>query len=80
MSGEVATKLAELKARGIATGIPGLEALLRQNTSVAKEIYFVVMSGAAGKAARFIKENQGGYDHKAKSSTQGNQFEPWSNN
>jgi hypothetical protein len=38
MSGEVATKLADLKARGFATDIPGLEALLRQKTSVAKEI------------------------------------------
>lgn len=38
MSGEVATKLADLKARGLATDIPGLEVLLRQKTSVAKEI------------------------------------------
>ena len=38
MSGVVATKLADLKARGLATDIPGLEALLRQKTSVAKEI------------------------------------------
>jgi len=38
MSGEVAAKLADLKARGIATDIPGLELLLRQKTSVAKEI------------------------------------------
>lgn len=38
MSGEVATKLADLKARGLATDIPGLEALLRQKTSVAGEI------------------------------------------
>ena len=38
MSGEVATKLADLKARGLATDIPGLELLLRQKTSVAKEI------------------------------------------
>lgn len=38
MSGEVATKLADLKARGLATDIPGLESLLRQKTSVAKEI------------------------------------------
>jgi DNA repair ATPase RecN len=38
MSGEVATKLADLKARGLTTDIPGLEALLRQKTSVAKEI------------------------------------------
>lgn len=38
MSSEVATKLATLKARGLATDIPGLELLLRQKTSVAKEI------------------------------------------
>lgn len=38
MSGEVAMKLAELKARGLVTDIPGLESLLRQKTSVAKEI------------------------------------------
>ena len=38
MSGEVATKLADLKARGLATDIPGLELLLREKTSVAKEI------------------------------------------
>lgn len=38
MSGEVATKLADLKARGLAADIPGLELLLRQKTSVAKEI------------------------------------------
>jgi|SRR5271157_4806596 len=38
MSAEVVTKLADLKARGIATDIPGLELLLRQKTSVAKEI------------------------------------------
>ncbi|MBT3194051.1 MAG: PHP domain-containing protein [Verrucomicrobia bacterium] len=38
MSGEVATKLADLKARGLATNIPGLELLLRQKTSTAREI------------------------------------------
>lgn len=38
MSGEIVTKLADLKARGIAADIPGLEGLLRQKTSVAKEI------------------------------------------
>lgn len=41
MSGEVATKLADLKARGLATDIPGLESLLRQKTTVAKEIALV---------------------------------------
>ncbi len=35
---EIAKKLAELKLRGIATDMPGLELLLRQKTSVAKEI------------------------------------------
>jgi hypothetical protein len=38
ISTEVVKKLAELKARGIATDVPGLELLLRQKTSVAKEI------------------------------------------
>jgi putative AbiEii toxin of type IV toxin-antitoxin system len=38
MSGEVATKIAELKASGVATNIPGLEALLRQKTSIATDI------------------------------------------
>jgi len=38
MSGEVAMKLADLKARGLATDIPGLELVLRQKTSVATEI------------------------------------------
>jgi hypothetical protein len=38
MSEEVVSKLADLKARGITTNIPGLELLLRQKTSVAMEI------------------------------------------
>ena len=38
ISGEVGNKLGDLKARGIATDIPGLESLLRQKTAVAKEI------------------------------------------
>jgi len=41
MSGEIALKLADLKARGLATDIPGLEALLRQKTNVAREIAVV---------------------------------------
>jgi hypothetical protein len=41
MSGEIALKLADLKARGLATDIPGLEALLRQKTAVAREIAVV---------------------------------------
>ncbi len=38
MGGEVATKIAALKASGVVTDIPGLEALLRQKTQVATEI------------------------------------------
>ena len=38
MSGDVAMKIAGLKASGVVTDIPGLEALLRQKTSVATEI------------------------------------------
>ena len=38
MSGEIAVKLADLNSRGLAADIPGLEALLRQKTSVAREI------------------------------------------
>ena len=41
MSGEIALKLADLKARGLATDIPGLEGLLRQKTAVAREIAMV---------------------------------------
>lgn len=41
MGGEIATKLADLKARGLATDIPGLEVLLRQKTSTAREIAVV---------------------------------------
>jgi hypothetical protein len=38
MSSDVATKLADLKDRGLATDIPGLELLLREKTSVARDI------------------------------------------
>ena len=41
MGGEIATKLADLRARGLATDIPGLEALLRHKTSTAKDIAVV---------------------------------------
>jgi energy-coupling factor transporter ATP-binding protein EcfA2 len=41
IGGEIATKLADLKARGLATDIPGLEVLLRHKTSAAKEIAIV---------------------------------------
>ena len=52
MSAEIATKLADLKARGIATDIPGLETLLRQKTSVAKEIAAVEQRGDELKLCR----------------------------
>lgn len=52
MSGEVATKLADLKARGLATDIPGLELLLRQKTSVAKEIAAVEQRTAERKQCK----------------------------
>lgn len=52
MSGEVATKLADLKARGIATDIPGLELLLRQKTSIAKEIAAVEQRSDERKQCR----------------------------
>jgi DNA repair ATPase RecN len=38
MSEDVAVKLAQLKAKGIATDIPGLESLLRQKTKTATDI------------------------------------------
>ena len=38
LSDEVARKTADLRARGIATDIPGLELLLRQKTTLAREI------------------------------------------
>jgi len=38
ISGVVAAKLAELRASGVATDVPGLEALLRQKTSLGREI------------------------------------------
>jgi DNA repair ATPase RecN len=38
LSGEVATKLADLKSKGLATDIPGLEAQLRLKTTTATEI------------------------------------------
>jgi hypothetical protein len=41
ISSEVATKLADLKARGLATDIPGLDVLLRAKTSIAKDIAIV---------------------------------------
>jgi DNA repair ATPase RecN len=38
MSAEVAKKLADLRARGLASDIPGLERLFRDKTSIAKDI------------------------------------------
>ena len=38
LSGEVATKLADLRSRGLVADIPGLEQMLRQKTSLAREI------------------------------------------
>ena len=52
MSGEVVRKLADLKARGISTDIPGLELLLRQKTSVAKEIAAVEQRSDERKQCR----------------------------
>ena len=52
MTAEVVTKLAELKARGVATDMPGLEALLRQKTAVAKEIAAVEQRADARSECR----------------------------
>jgi len=41
MSSEVATKIADLRARGLATDLSGLEKLLRDKTTVAREIAVV---------------------------------------
>jgi PHP family Zn ribbon phosphoesterase len=38
ISGEIAAKIAELKAKGQATDLPGLQALLKQKTTLANEI------------------------------------------
>ena len=52
ISGEIATKLADLKARGLATDIPGLESLLRQKTNTAKEIAIVEQRSDERKQCR----------------------------
>ena len=52
MSGDVAKKLADLKSRGLATDIPGLDQLLRQKTSVAKEIAAVEQRASERKQCR----------------------------
>ena len=77
----MATKLADLKARGLATDIPGLELLLRQKTSVAKEIAAVEQRTDERKQCRDqrkklraeLKEVQGGNDRTAEGPTQGDQ-------
>ena len=56
MSGEVATKIASLKASGVATDIPGLEALLRQKTTVATEIAAVERRAQELKQCREQRE------------------------
>jgi DNA repair ATPase RecN len=53
LNGDVTNNLADLKARGIATDIPGLESLLRQKTSVAKEI------GAVERRVEELKQTRG---------------------
>ncbi len=52
MSADVAQQLAHLKAKGIATDMPGLEALLKQKTTVAKEIAVVEQRFDELRAAR----------------------------
>jgi len=52
MSGDVAMKLADLKARGLATSIPGLETLLRQKALVAKDIASVEQRSDERKQCR----------------------------
>jgi predicted metal-dependent phosphoesterase TrpH len=52
LSGEIALKLADLKARGIATDIPGLELLLRQKMTLAREIASVEQRADERKQAQ----------------------------
>lgn len=52
ISGLVATKLADLKSRGLVTDIPGLEQLLRQKTSVARDIAAVEQRSVELKQCR----------------------------
>jgi hypothetical protein len=52
LSGEVAKKLADLKTRGLATDIPGLEALLRQKTALARDIAAVEQRAAERQQCR----------------------------
>ena len=88
MSGEVATKLADLKARGLATDIPGLELLLRQKTSVAKEIAAVEQRADERKQCReqrtkfrtALKDVRDEMTDKAEIATQGDQCQSWRDN
>ena len=52
ISGELAAKIADLKARGLATDIPGLDLLLRQKTSAGKDIAAVEQRGSELKQCR----------------------------
>jgi DNA repair ATPase RecN len=52
IGGELAVKIADLKARGLATDIPGLELLLRQKTSVGKDISGVEQRASELKQCR----------------------------
>jgi DNA repair ATPase RecN len=52
IGGEMAVKIADLKARGLATDIPGLELMLRQKTTVGKEITSVEQRGNELKQCR----------------------------
>ena len=56
LNGEVVTKLADLKSRGIATDIPGLEILLRQKTSIATDIAAVEQRSDERKQCRDQRE------------------------
>ena len=52
IGGGIATKLADLKARGLASDIPGLEALLRRKTQLAAEIAAVEQRTGERKECR----------------------------
>lgn len=52
LSAEVATTLADLRSRGIVTDIPGLELLLKQKTSTAREVAAVEQKADELKQAR----------------------------
>jgi hypothetical protein len=58
IGGEVALKLSELRARGVTTDIPGLESLLREKTSVGREIAAVEQRGNERTQAREERVSQ----------------------